>query len=126
MAKHVSSRIIEVVDYQSTWVDEFQHYAQQLNPLLKDLVIGIEHVGSTSVMGLAAKPIIDIDIIISSRVVLERVLKKLSMAGYRHIGAFCITPRNVAFHIKTFKTRIEEECACYGVKPLIAASLGFT
>ena len=42
------------------------------------------------------------------------------------VGAFCITPRKGAFHIKTFKTRIEQECACCGVKPLIAASLGFT
>ena len=86
MSKHASSRIIEVVDYQSTWIDEFQNYAEQLKPLLKGLVIRIEHVGSTSVVGLAAKPIIDIDIIISSRVVLERVLQKLSTAGYRHIG----------------------------------------
>lgn len=86
MSKQANSRIIEVVDYQSTWIDEFQRYAEQLKPILEGLVIGIEHVGSTGVVGLAAKPIIDIDIVISSRVVLERVLQKLATAGYKHIG----------------------------------------
>ena len=86
MSEQASSRVIEVVDYQPTWIDEFQSYAEQLKPLLEGLVIGIEHVGSTSVVGLAAKPIIDIDIVISSRVVLERVIQKLATVGYRHIG----------------------------------------
>ena len=70
----------------STWVNEFQSYAERLKPLLEGLVVGIEHVGSTSVVGLAAKPIIDIDVVISSRVVLGQVLQQLAVAGYEHIG----------------------------------------
>ena len=86
MSKQTSSRIIEVVEYQPSWVDEFQSYAELLQPALGDLIIGIEHVGSTSVVGLAAKPIIDIDIVISSRVVLAQVLQRLATIGYKHIG----------------------------------------
>ncbi|MGC1307269.1 MAG: GrpB family protein [Phormidesmis sp.] len=86
MPEKIGSRIIEVVEYKPTWVDEFQSYSEQLKPLLKGSIIGIEHVGSTSVVGLAAKPIIDIDIVISSRVILEQVLQKLAVAGYKHIG----------------------------------------
>lgn len=86
MAKQGSSRTIEVIDYQPVWVDEFYSYAERLRPLLEGLVVGIEHIGSTSVVGLAAKPIVDIDIVISSRVVLEQVLHKLATAGYQHTG----------------------------------------
>ena len=86
MSEQTSSRIIEVVEYQPSWVDEFQGYAERLQQALGNLAIGIEHVGSTSVPGLAAKPIIDIDIVISSRVVLGQVLRRLETIDYRHIG----------------------------------------
>lgn len=86
MSEQTSSRIIEVVDYQPSWPDEFQSYAERLKQSLDGLVIGIEHVGSTSVTGLAAKPIIDIDIVISSRAVLGQVLQRLETIGYKHIG----------------------------------------
>lgn len=86
MLDEVSSRVVEVVDYRPEWTEEFQNYARQLKPLLEGLVVGIEHIGSTSVVGLAAKPIVDIDVVISSRIVLKPVLKKLATAGYRHIG----------------------------------------
>ena len=86
MSEQTSSRLIEVVEYRPSWVDEFQRYAKRLQQSLDGLVIGIEHVGSTSVAGLAAKPIIDIDIVISSRVVLGQVLQRLVTIGYEHIG----------------------------------------
>ena len=86
MSEQTSSRIIEVVEYRPSWVDEFQSYAKLLQQSLGDLVIGVEHVGSTSVAGLAAKPIVDIDIVISSRIVLGQVLQKLATISYKHIG----------------------------------------
>ena len=44
----------------------------------------IEHVGSTSVKGLAAKPVIDIDIVILDYSVLEEVVRRLNKIGYEH------------------------------------------
>jgi len=48
--------------------------------------LAVEHVGSTAVPGLAAKPIIDIDVVIRSRDELGEVVAALSGAGYEHQG----------------------------------------
>ena len=48
--------------------------------------LGIEHVGSTSVLGLSAKPIIDIDVVIRDCSLLDDVVAALGKIGYRHEG----------------------------------------
>lgn len=53
----------------------------------------MQHVGSTSVPGLAAKPIIDIDLIISKREHLIPVVEKLQLLGYEHLGDMGIQGR---------------------------------
>ena len=57
-------RKIVVAPYNPVWKNEFEQIKSELSCALSDLVISIEHVGSTSVPGLYAKPIIDIDIVI--------------------------------------------------------------
>lgn len=84
---------VEVFAYDPSWVEKFESYAGKLRPVLGELVLGIEHVGSTSVPGLAAKPIIDLDVVISSRVLLERVIAELSTLGYVHEGNLGIPGR---------------------------------
>lgn len=51
---------IEIVDYDPAWPDLFEREAERMRTVVGDHVISIEHVGSTSVPGLAAKPIVDI------------------------------------------------------------------
>jgi GrpB-like predicted nucleotidyltransferase (UPF0157 family) len=46
----------------------------------------IEHVGSTSIPGAAAKPIIDIDIVVRSRWDVKRAIRMLEEGGYKHVG----------------------------------------
>lgn len=58
---------IEVVDYDGQWVDDFRQIKEEIEDALKDLVIVIEHVGSTAVPWLAAKPIIDLDVVIDRK-----------------------------------------------------------
>jgi GrpB-like predicted nucleotidyltransferase (UPF0157 family) len=53
---------IVIEDYDPAWADQFAAASARLSQALGDQIIGIEHVGSTSVPGLAAKPIIDIDL----------------------------------------------------------------
>jgi len=65
----------------------------ELQTVLGNYAIAIEHVGSTSVEGLAAKPIIDIDIVISDYSVLEEVVRRLSKIGYEHEGNLGIEGR---------------------------------
>ena len=58
-----------------------------------DLIIGIEHVGSTSVEGMSAKPCIDIDVIIKDYSVFDYVVSRLEADGYIHEGNLGITDR---------------------------------
>ena len=81
MRKHVV-----VTSYDKTWAKDFIEIRDELNTVLKDLVLGIEHVGSTSVEGLSAKPIIDIDVIIQDRENLPDVISALQKIGYSHEG----------------------------------------
>jgi GrpB-like predicted nucleotidyltransferase (UPF0157 family) len=53
---------ITVIDYDPAWPAAFDVLADRLRHALADRVLGLEHVGSTSVPGLAAKPVIDIDL----------------------------------------------------------------
>lgn len=77
---------IEVVPYRPDWLELFVQVAATLERTLRTIrVDSIEHVGSTSVPGLAAKPILDIDIIVQPDVVPDAVAA-LQGAGYRHLG----------------------------------------
>jgi GrpB-like predicted nucleotidyltransferase (UPF0157 family) len=58
--------MIEVVPYDKEWAVRFLELQHVLSDALRGIrVVSIEHVGSTSVPGLAAKPIIDIDVVVS-------------------------------------------------------------
>ena len=54
----------EVLEYDELWPAWFERIRARLEPYLGDLPHQIEHVGSTAVPGLAAKPIIDIDVVV--------------------------------------------------------------
>jgi GrpB-like predicted nucleotidyltransferase (UPF0157 family) len=60
--------MIQVVDYDPAWPDRFEALRKEYGEALEAAgvpVISIEHVGSTAVPGLAAKPIIDVDIVVT-------------------------------------------------------------
>ncbi len=77
---------VEIVDYNSEWPVTFDALCTRYQRTLGSLACAIEHVGSTSVPGLAAKPILDIDIVIASRADLPAVIDVLSTLGYTHQG----------------------------------------
>jgi GrpB-like predicted nucleotidyltransferase (UPF0157 family) len=74
------------VSYDPEWPRIFEALREVYLNALGELAIAIEHVGSTSVSGLAAKPIIDIDVVIQSRDELPSVVQRLALLGYRHQG----------------------------------------
>ena len=76
---------IEVVDYDSKWVNDFNQIKGEIEEALKDLVLAVEHVGSTSVPLLAAKPIIDLDVVIDQND-LKEVIYLLENHGYIYEG----------------------------------------
>ncbi|MBC8123763.1 MAG: GrpB family protein, partial [Gemmatimonadaceae bacterium] len=55
---------IVIVDYDPGWPGLFEELRTPVASILGGLALSIEHVGSTSVPGLAAKPIIDMDVVV--------------------------------------------------------------
>lgn len=72
-----------IVDYDPVWPGLFAREQRRLCDLLGDTVVAIEHVGSTSVPGLAAKPIVDIDLVVPDSSDEDAYLPRLVAAGYR-------------------------------------------
>lgn len=87
------SKQVVVEPYNSNWIVQFQELKSLIWPVVQDVAISIEHVGSTSVPGLAAKPVIDIDIVIADMSQLNSVIKGLASLGYEHRGNLGIEDR---------------------------------
>lgn len=85
---------IEIVDYDPTWPQTFERLRDQLAMELGAFAGAIEHVGSTAVPGLSAKPIIDIDIVIDHPDQLPDVISRLGRLGYEHQGDLGIAGRD--------------------------------
>lgn len=84
---------ITVVPYSEDWPTHFERVARGLRPALETLpIVSIEHVGSTSVPGLAAKPILDIDVVVESRDV-PAAVAALESVGYLHRGNLGVAGR---------------------------------
>ena len=90
---------VTVVPYDSAWPSAFEAIKLEIEGAIGNWIMGIEHVGSTAVEGLSAKPCIDIDVIIKDYTVFNTVVQKLNSIGYIHEGnlgiedreAFCYT-----------------------------------
>lgn len=82
-----------VLPYDRTWKTAFEEIKVEIENAIGDLIIGIEHVGSTSVEGMSAKPCIDIDVIIKNYSVFDAVVNKLKTIGYSHEGDLGIKDR---------------------------------
>jgi GrpB-like predicted nucleotidyltransferase (UPF0157 family) len=77
---------IVVIDADPEWPVQFREIANYLVPIIGSSIVRIEHVGSTAVSGLAAKPIIDIDVVVAEEDDVPVVLGLIESAGYRWIG----------------------------------------
>lgn len=83
---------IEIVDYDPTWPVWFGSIRDRIAAALGPVAIAIEHVGSTSVPGLAAKPVIDIDVVVE-RVDIPAAIGRLESIGYVHLGTLGVPDR---------------------------------
>jgi len=75
---------VKIENYNLNWESEFYHLRSVIGSAIGPLILSIEHVGSTSVKGLAAKPIIDIDVVIADDQNLSDVIQGLEKIGYFH------------------------------------------
>ena len=76
--------MIRISPYNPKWPEEFASIQSALQAILGDLALRIDHVGSTSVPGLGAKDVIDIQITVKA--LDDQIRRKLSQAGYRDWG----------------------------------------
>jgi GrpB-like predicted nucleotidyltransferase (UPF0157 family) len=74
---------IVVEDYDPAWPARFAAIDAELRQALGELIVSTEHVGSTSVPGLAAKSIIDVDLLLEDTADETRYLPALETVGYR-------------------------------------------
>ncbi|MBO0861360.1 MAG: GrpB family protein [Chloracidobacterium sp.] len=75
-------REIRIVDYDTDWPKKFETHAKIIADALGGSALLIEHIGSTSVHGLAAKPIIDILVVVSDSADESAYLPQLEAVGY--------------------------------------------
>jgi len=77
---------VRVVPYDPRWPDLFQAELERLTAALLPLVATIEHIGSTAVPGLAAKPVLDILAGYDDPELLQEFIVRFEAAGYEHRG----------------------------------------
>ena len=89
----MKTKKVIVLLYDAAWETAFEEIKTEIEAEIGDLIIDIEHVGSTSVEGMSAKPCIDIDVIIKDYSVFGEIVRKLGAIGYIHEGDLGIKDR---------------------------------
>ena len=87
------ARKVVVLSYDAAWQSDFEKIKHEIEEAIGDLIISVEHVGSTSVEGMSAKPCIDIDVIINDYSIFTAVVDRLKSIGYIHEGDLGIKDR---------------------------------
>jgi GrpB-like predicted nucleotidyltransferase (UPF0157 family) len=106
---------IVVVDYDPAWPAEFERLRDRAAGAVGELAVAIEHVGSTAVPGLAAKPVIDLVIVVTPTDV-RGAIERLEAIGYVCLGnlgvegreAFRVPPGEERHHLYVSPTDSEE------------------
>ena len=87
------TRKVIVLPYDVAWQSAFEKIKGEIEESIGGLIIGIEHVGSTSIEGMSAKPCIDIDVIIKDYSIFDEIVRRLGAIGYIHEGDLGIKDR---------------------------------
>ena len=106
-----TSKVI-VMPYDKEWQTDFEKIKNELENAIGDMVIAIEHVGSTSVQGMSAKPCIDIDVVIKDYSVFDILVSRLTDIGYIHEGDLGIKDRE-AFKYTNKLFILSKPLLCY-------------
>ena len=94
----MTTRLVRVMPYDPSWPDDFEAIIREIQAVLGSLAVAFHHVGSTSVAGMSAKPIIDLDVEIRSRDDFPAVRDRLHGAGYLHEGDLGIRDREAFYY----------------------------
>lgn len=72
-----------IIDYNPAWSSEFAELGKTLRQALGDVAVRIDHIGSTSVPGLAAKPIIDVQVSVKSLEPIDQYRAAIESCGFK-------------------------------------------
>ena len=86
-------RHVIVMEHQEDWKEKFNMEAEKIKQIFGDCMIDIHHIGSTSVEGLKAKPIIDIMPVVKNINEIDAFNKQMKALGYECCGEFGIPGR---------------------------------
>ncbi len=97
-----------VLPYDPNWPKEFEHEAKKLKTVFGDQFIEIHHFGSTAVPGLAAKPIIDILLVLPDIKLADQKIKEMRELGYLPLGSYVHSRHRIfqirrKFHVHVFE-----------------------
>jgi GrpB-like predicted nucleotidyltransferase (UPF0157 family) len=79
---HRRAEPVEVVEYDRSWPEDFERLKARALDALGELAVRIEHVGSTAVPGLAAKPVVDLYVVLDRAESLPEAISRLERLGY--------------------------------------------
>jgi len=85
---------VTLVDYDASWPRAFVNEARRLENADLPGFLGVEHIGSTAVPGLSAKPIIDIMLTVTIPARSRKLVRELEALGYRYLGNFGLRGRH--------------------------------
>jgi GrpB-like predicted nucleotidyltransferase (UPF0157 family) len=88
---------IELVPHDPLWSLHYDEAQQVLSRVLGGYVVDIQHVGSTSIPGIMAKPVVDIAVAIESYPLPDSVLETVKALGYTYWGEYGIPRRHLFF-----------------------------
>ena len=114
-----------VTAYDPLWPADFAAIAEEIRACLGNLALAIHHVGSTSVPGLAAKPIIDLDVVIAVYTVFPVVVEKLAGLGFMHEGNLGIPCREAFCYREKPHLRKHHMYVCPADSPELKRHLAF-
>src|SRR4051812_22669175 len=100
---------IHLVKYDKSWKDSFETIKSELLENIRFTFPEIEHIGSTSIEGLSAKPIIDVLVGLNEESLLNETIKPLIKVAYQYYEVF-----NTQMPYRRFFTKHKEEIHKFG------------
>ncbi|KAB8127488.1 GrpB family protein [Gracilibacillus oryzae] len=81
----MTKTVVRLAAYNPAWEEQFRYEKQRILSVLGDKAIRIEHIGSTSIYGLSAKPIIDILAGVEDLEIVDHIITPLEKVNYEYI-----------------------------------------
>jgi GrpB-like predicted nucleotidyltransferase (UPF0157 family) len=88
-----SSDRVELVEHDPTWAELFESEKARISAIFDGRVVGIEHIGSTSVPELCAKPIVDVLVGLHELELSEQDVEAMQALGYEYLGEYGLPGR---------------------------------